>query len=339
MSGIITRFKNARAAAGRCNKKGAAPQRDPNGMNTMKSTSPTPLGQPQLSFIREGHVTFSPAQAALVLKWCRYERQRDETKAKSHILRLAEYMRRGQWLEKSQLDFARVNGSLTMVNGHHRMRAQVESGVDILWNIAIHDCASDDEVKGLYYRFDTDLRKRSASAILNGIALGEDLGLTKSGATALWKAAPTIGEGLRFKRYAQSERGMLTDEQVAICHEYAKEAAFMDTAIKAAPAFMRRKLFSTSVFSVAMVTLKYRPEIAREFWMGLCEDNGLTKGDPRKTLLTDMQTRSGSKGLLAAGMMATAKAWNAYHQGRDLKIIKITGYNVQVSGTPFAVQA
>lgn len=307
----------------------------------MTSTAPTPLGQPQLSFVREGHVKFTPAQAGLVLKWCRYERQRDENRARAHIATLAEEMQRGSWLAKSQLDFARLGTRLVLVNGHHRMRAQIQSGQDILWNIAIHDCASETELRSLYYRFDTNVRKRTASNIMDGIGFAADVGVKKETATALWGAAQLIADGMRFRRYTQNgaSRGMLTDERLSTCHEYANEAKFYEACIRAAPGHMRRKLRTVSMFALAMVTLKHDPETARAFWKGLAEDDGLNKGDPRKSLLLDMQARSGMTGLAVAQLMAGARAWNAYRAGRELKIIKVTGNAVAIDGTPYVVRA
>ena len=59
----------------------------------------------------------------------------------------------------------------------------------------------------------------------------------------------------------------------------------------------------------------------------------------RKTLLLDMQTRKGTGGLSSSNLMATAKAWNAFCAGRTLKIIKVTGHDVHLAGTPFVVTA
>lgn len=337
----LYRQHDASAAAGPCKNKGAAPQRDPHGIDTMNNTAPTPLGQPQLGFIKEGQVKFNPVQANMVLKWCRYERQRDENKARSFIALLAEDMRRGTWLEKQQLDFARVDGRIVMVNGHHRMRAQIESGQDIVWNIAIHDCASEAELRSLYYRFDTNLRKRSASNIMDGVGFAEDVGLKKETATALWSAAQLIEDGMKLRRYTMNSgaRAMLTDDRLAVCHEYAAEAKFYEGCIRVAPGHMRRKLRTVSMFALAMVTLKNEPETARNFWAGLAEDDGLNKGDARKTLLLDMQARSGMSGLAVAPLMAGARAWNAYRAGRGLKIIKVTGNPVPIDGTPYVVRA
>ena len=306
----------------------------------MKNTATTLSLQQSSAFVREGFVAFTPAHAETVLRECRYERQRDETRAKGHISTLAEYMRRGQWLEKSQLDFAQLpSGKLILVNGHHRMHAQIAAGATILWSIVIHRCADEHEVRGLYYRFDTNLRKRTSSNILSGIGFAEDTGLSKEIANALWNAAPVISDGMRFKRNGPQDTVMMTDDRIALCREYLGEAKLMGDAIKLAPVFLRRKLRTASVFGVAIVTLKHCPDTAKPFWFGLCEDDGLKKGDPRKALLADMQLRSGGSGLLIAGMMASARCWNAWCAGREISHVKVTGHAVALAGTPYTVRA
>ena len=306
----------------------------------MKTSLLSTVEQHGSAFIREGLVAFTPAMAEHVVTQCRYERQRDETRSVSHIATLAEQMTRGLWLPKTQIDFARVGSRLVLVNGHHRMRAQMMSGASILWNIVIHDCRDDDELRSLYWRFDTNLRKRSASNILTGIGFAEQTGLPKEIATALWNAAPVIGAGMRFARYQQEKRVMLPDERLTICREYVDHAAFMASAIKpVALKTIKSKLMQVSQFAVALVTLRHCPEKAKLFWVGLCEDDGLPKGDPRKALLIDMQSRGPSGSLLAAQMMAAARCWNAWHGGIQIKTVKVTGSPVRINGTPFTVSA
>ena len=324
----------------RVHEKEQGPHRSATPESTHMQVTPiTSAAQGPLHFIREGFVTFTPAQAGLVLRECRYERQRDETRAKGHIAVLMEQMRRGLWLPRTQIDFASVGGRLVLVNGHHRMRAQMESGVNIAWNIVIHPCASDEDLRSLYWRFDTHLRKRTTSNILNGIGFAAEAGLQKEVANALWRSAPVVATGMRFMRYQQGQRDTLPDERLTFCREYAEEARFMQGAMAKAIVPVRRKLCAVSQFAVAMVTLRYARERAETFWLGMCEDDGLPKGDPRKALLLDMQTRGPKGALLAAQMMAVARCWNAWHDGRQINQVRVTGHAVPLAGTPYTVQA
>ena len=305
----------------------------------MKDTAMFESTQGKLAFIREGQATFTPVQAQMVLDHCRYERQRDETKAQAHIGALAEQMRRGLWLPKTQIDFARVGGQFILVNGHHRMHAQIAAAANILWNVVIHDCADDAEVAGLYWKFDTTLRKRSDANVLKGIGFAESTGLNKTVAAALWKAAPTIANGLRFYRYQNNEKNLLPDEKQAIAEGYVPEALIAQSLIDDATPMTRMLLRSSSRFALMLVTLRHCPDRAYEFWKGVCEDDGLTKGDPRKSLLVDFQTRSGARGLQAQHMMAIARCWNAWHAGQTLKHVKVTGHAIALAGTPYTVRA
>jgi len=260
-------------------------------------------------------------------------------KAKAHIDSLAEQMRRGLWLSKTQIDFARVGSQLVLVNGHHRMHAQAAAGIDIVWSVVIHECASQEEVAQLYWKFDTTLRKRTRANIVNGIGLAGELGISSQVAASLWSCAQTIALGMRFHVHMRDGAGILPDERLMVCRDYAQEARFYQDATKKAIPPVRRKMMQASLMAVALVTLKHQPSKAQEFWVGFCEDDGLAKGDPRKTLLADIQTRHATAGLSSAQMMAAARAWSAFYHGRDLKIIKVTGCPVDIAGTPFTVRA
>ena len=304
----------------------------------MQNTSPIQLMQPQLAFIREGFVNFTPSQAALTLEWCRYERQRDETRAKAHICTLAEQMRRGLWLYKTQIDFASVNGKIILVNGHHRMHAQVSANANIVWSVVIHECATDADVAALYWKFDTTLRKRSSSNILDGIGFAANMGLSKTTARALWDAVPIIANGMKFSKYQNGHARLLMDEVQAIAEGYAAEANIAEGIINIAAPNVRTQLRTNSRLAVMLVTLRHQPERATAFWHGLCSDDGLSKGDPRKALLIDMQNRS-HKGLQIANMMACARAWSAFFSGSQMSHLKITGSAVRLAGTPYTVQS
>ena len=327
----------------RVHEKEQGPHRSATPESTHMQVTPiTSAAQGPLNFIREGFVTFTPAQAALVLRECRYDRQRDETRAQAHIAALAEQMRRGLWLPKTQIDFARVGGRMVLVNGHHRMHAQIAAANNILWNVVVHDCANDAEVAALYWKFDTTIRKRSASNILDGIGFADDIGVSRTTARALWGAVPILALGLKMYRYQSdgaSVGAMLPDERQEFARGYAPETVMADEMLRLAPPAVRKRMLVPSRFCMMLATLRHAPDTGRTFWRGLCEDDGLAKGDPRKTLLQDIQVRPNKPGLQAQHMMAIARAWNAYYEGRLTMTLKVTGNAVPVAGTPLTVRA
>jgi hypothetical protein len=306
----------------------------------MNTTRLAAVSQPAFGFLREGLVTLNPAQANMILRELPYEHQRDLTRAKSHIATLAEQMSRKLWLSKTQIDFARVGDRLILVNGHHRMAAQVQAAANILWNITFHDCADMTAVANLYWRFDTTLRKRSASNILTGLGFAEEHGLSATIASALWGAAPIIANGMRFSVYQNGTAALLIDDRQAVAQRFVPQAMQMQEFIAAANPAVRQRLRVSSRFAVALVTLHYQPTLAVPFWQGLCADDGLAKNDPRKALLNDMQVRNGKMGAAAASMMAVARSWNAFFSDERLALVRVgTSSSVKIAGTPFTVRA
>lgn len=310
----------------------------------MTVTSPVPLGQPQLSFVREGFVTFTPAQANAILRDCTYDRQRKIDKL--HVATLRELMQRGSWMPKDKLDFALLNGRLILVNGYHRMTAQAEIGRDIEWTVAIHNCRDIAAVRGLYFGFDTNVRKRSENNILQGVGFAEQHGILVKTAKSLYRAAPIIAAGMvvgsvsvRGGSTADLKVQRIVDARLEFAEQFAAEAKIIEKLMKPADKRVSQKMTSGGFFATALVTMKHQPERAHEFWGGLFLNDRLRRGDPRSTLHADMLTRDYKQGLMQQTVVVPTKAWNAFFDGRDLKIIKVQqGQQFRLMGTPYTVR-
>ena len=92
------------------------------------------------------------------------------------------------------------------------------------------------------------------------------------------------------------------------------------------------------VMAVALYTLRHQPARAHEFWHGVAGNDGLRKGDPRAALIADLLfNRTLNVGSHRQKVQQPALAWNAFCEGRDLKIIKcIDGAALTLWGTPLA---
>lgn len=283
--------------------------------------------------LRQGFVTLTPEQMALVLRLCEYEHQRKINPR--HIEVLSDLMARDQWGARSTLDFARLdNGRLVLVNGYHRAHAQVRTGKTIEWTVVIHDCETMEELGKLYYRFDTNALVRSESHILEGVEFAQENRIHRETASRLFKAIPFIAAGFSTK---VSDRDLLTtkviDRRLEMARQYAIAARAFEQCVRGTPATIKSKLFSRGCMSVALVTLRYQRSLAVDFWAGVAQNDGLRKGDPRQTLFNLLLQRTGKGNNLAPA----AIAWNAYFNERELRIIKIPeDYRCHIDGTPFA---
>lgn len=295
----------------------------------------------RVPFIQEGFVRMNPAQYNSVINNCSFPRQRDIVKLQVAIL--AKLMTSKKWLDRDKIDFALLDGRLILVNGHHRGRAQVIAGVDVLWTIIIHRCKTMDDVAILYHSFDTNTRKRTARNIVNAVGMSEEYGITKTMASSLYNAAPIIAT-----KFFEVPRGSedyhfeyhLVDRRLAVCDEYKEEAHEYGELLNfSGNKRLKRKLRTPGVVAIALVTLKHCRDQAFDFWGGLADDDGLHRGDPRKALLEDFDNRD-TKGSQTLSIIACAKAWNAHFRGDDLKEINIVlDTNTKIEGTEFKVRA
>ena len=93
--------------------------------------------------------------------------------------------------------------------------------------------------------------------------------------------------------------------------------------------------------AVAMYTYRYQPARAHEFWQGIARQDGLSRGDPRATLLIDFRNRvSNTSGKGNQNQRSVVQsitlAWNAFCEKRELAIVKcVTGATIKVWGTPY----
>lgn len=298
----------------------------------------TTLREAKEEDIKPGLNKWTPARANAIFSRYRYEFNRDERKAKQHISALARMMRDGSWRDGGTIEFARLpGGMMTLVDGHHRMLAQVEAGVDIWWTVLIHNVEDQDELRNLFWTYDTTLRKRSLNNVLAGVNAAEHMQLSKAMALTTTRAAVFIDNGMH-PTTGQFSRQYTPAEQLTLAAKWERQAQLYEQCVDAAPIAVKKKLRSAQVASVAFLSFVADDDKAWPFWMGVAQDDGLRRGDPRKTLLDWMRDThlSGTGPTHAAA--AAARAWAAWYNGNDLNIIRIGKQAVKVAGTSTVVR-
>lgn len=285
-------------------------------------------------FITEGTCALSALEMNRVLQNCGYEHQRSISER--HVLVLADLMKRGRWNPKSQIDFAVVDGRYVLINGYHRAYAQVRSGKQIVWNIALHQAKSEADLRSLYYAFDTNVRTRGSRDILRAAEFGDLTGVTGEIADALYRAVPYLAS--KFQTDPKHKNFLVAkqvDQRLAIAAEYAKAANRLAAAIDGMPGSRRPKFKSGAVVAVAVATFRYQSEAAWEFWSGVAHNDGLKRGDPRLALCNDFMTRKVNSAAREA-FAPSIIAWNAFYNEKPLQIIKVLDSFVpMIEGTPF----
>lgn len=290
--------------------------------------------EPSSGILQEGRFTVTPDIAQQVLDKFNYQNQRPVLRL--HVARLASLMESGAWLQGTQIAFAMMpDQTVHLINGQHRLHAVIQSGVTIEAQVLLVPVRDLDECHAAYYRFDTVQRARSTATIAGSSGIAERLGIRRMYVTQAITAGVLIKLGLCDTQGQLRDPILSTpDGQMAAIEPWWPYVKIYSD-IKTDTYAIQRKMLNAGSMAVALVTLKYQPERALEFWTGVGADDGLSNRDPRKTLLKDWQARGAVKNL-NAGMSVVANAWNAFYRGHDLHHIKvIPDAPVVVRGTPF----
>ena len=286
--------------------------------------------RPWESEIREGRVVITPDLAQKILQDSNYEGQRRVDQRSVNVY--AEMMRRGLWELADPISFARLHGNLTLVNGQHRLHGIVAYGREVEFRVAVNDCETPEEVRALYYRFDAVMRVRTAKQVLNAIGLAESENVSRSIASATYAAVGVIANGFQTPCNGTMRGDVAVKTRVI---DLRVEACKLQDALKAGQGEITPRIRRATTFAVALITTKYQPEKAIPFWRGVAENDGLKRTDVRHLFVRDLLSRDVSINAHDQGIMTAAIAWNAWYEGRPLKIIKVAeNHSLRIAGTP-----
>lgn len=287
---------------------------------------------------QDGIVNMAPGTAKRILEELNFPGQRgiDSRRVYGH----AHAIVKGDWMESYSLHFAALpDGRIWLVDGQHRLTAIAEQNTVVPLTIRIIEVESEKEARTFYAGFDGKGSVRTNVQILDAVGLSGELGLSTRMTRAVYEAAPLLMNNLEPLTGSENIRMNpsihLQSSRMATVVEWAKQAREYDEITKAAGKGLYEKLRKTGPCAVALYTLRHQPARARAFWKGLAENDGLRRGDPRHTLIQDLMGRDLGAGSVRQRVQQPILAWNAYCEGRDLKIIKcITGSPLIVWGTP-----
>jgi hypothetical protein len=230
---------------------------------------------------------------------------------------------------------------LILVDGHHRMCAQVISGKSIQWIVVIHPCESDDDVAKLFCTFNTKERRRSTNTVLGALNVGPKLGIKRELMKSAFVAVPIIACGFDLaNRDLLLEKSI--DRRVALALDFRREIVAWDLATKDCAWSLKKKLLGSGPLAVALVTFRYHKIKAKEFWGGVAANDGLMKLDPRHTYLRYLNGEfPSSKGSnTEQSLRYAAAAWSAWFNEERPKFFMVNaqiekGIPVRIAGTNF----
>ncbi len=285
-----------------------------------------------------GLIKMSPEMAARILADCNFEGQRAISRPR--VFDHAYAIKEGDWVDDYPIHFAVLpDGRTWLVDGQHRLTAIAEQSSVVGIVVRMVDVDSEKEARHFYAGFDKRSSTRTNVQILDAVELAKEVGLTNRMARAVFEAAPLLLNNMEpitgSVNVMQNPMMFLQQERIKTVSAYAKEAKEYAEIVKESSKEIRGKLITTGPFASALFTLRHQPEKANEFWLGVARNDGLRRGDPRGAFILDLLTRHTNQGSIRQRVQQTSIAWNAFCEGRDLKIIKcIDSAKIVFWGTP-----
>lgn len=305
---------------------------------THKSDATESVVRSMVSRAPGGVVQMPPGIADRILQELNFPNQR--TLDESRVYEAHRNIITGDWLEGHAVTLVVLpNGVMWLVDGQHRLTAISRCRAPVPVTVRIVPMDSEKDARHFYAGFDKKSSVRTTAQVLDAYDIAAQVGMSRRMTNSVFDAAPLLMnklEPLTGSASVKKNPAMFaSSNRTAIIQEWAAEGRAFEQIIGRSKTALRAKLRSTGIVAVAMYTLRYQPAKAQEFWTGLAENDGLRKNDPRATLITDLLTRGLNSGSIRQRVQQPALAWNAWCEGRDLKIIKcITDSPITLWGTP-----
>lgn len=235
---------------------------------------------------------------------------------------LADAMQRKRFTTNT-MKFALLRDGRYLINGQHTLMAVIQSNTTITLPVQDFVVDTDDDVARLYYHEDTN-RRRSFHDSVRAIEFVERLGINqtqiKQTAAALRWARSNFGADRKVYDYVTQ------DDMLEWVPMYKWEVNAIYQAISPCTKEDRNIIIKQPVLAVGLITMRYAPDKAKEFWAQVAQDDGMERYDPRKTirswLIASSIRKFASEGRVVQGTeisRAVALAWNAWCDGRTLR--------------------
>lgn len=241
-----------------------------------------------------------------------------------HVFLLAQEMESGTFIPHSSIVFADYDGKSYLIDGQHRLQAITLYGKSVRMPILRRKADSLREVQEWYSSIDQGL-KRSAGDAIRAQGLANELSLTERQAGRLSGAVrqittgfldTTAGVGSAKRARVRSRSNAFVSE---LMRKWATEAQTYFSLIQGGEQSNYYLFERASVMACALLTLRYVPDKAKEFWSGAARDDGLARHDPRKRLLVWLRDNKEKPSDIARGF---AVVWRSFLDDSEVKLIR-----------------
>jgi hypothetical protein len=275
----------------------------------------------------------TPEYARYLLDSCVYDRQR---KLKDpQIKKYSRDIINGNFAV-SEIRLIHYNGQIYMTNGQHRCEAVILANKAITVTMLHLVARTEKELHKDYIHADSGIIRTTGDK-LGASGIADILSLNLFKITKIGSATQAVINAFDYKQ--TNKRINSTDELLSALWcwaDYGK--VYLDT-ISKGDSKMQKLLLRKSIMAVGMITFRYKPALADQFWSAVALDDGLKKDTPQKKLVDYLKSTTPAGIPIKHQALRAAYCWNAFMDGREVKSLLVPKawemQPIRIEGTPF----
>ena len=286
-----------------------------------------------------GKDLITPECADEILRECRYPKQR--ALRDDRVLYLAEELVAERW-EPTVITLCPCaeTGLTYLVDGQHRLSAIPLAKKPAPLNFVLEPKRTLAEVDAAYRVMDAHA-KRTLQDRLRASDLPDKLGLNDWELRQLGMAIPPLADGFVTNHpYSMSHNPMVRHDELRmqLMREWAGDARLFFDCLRGATHGDRNRFRNGTMIAFAILTMRYQPVKAQEFWTAIALNDGLLRGTPQWYFRNQIMEQGRKNHHSAEMARRMASCWNAYMTGKTINstVVKNLAANINILGTPYS---
>lgn len=284
----------------------------------------------------------SPEQAA---EFLRYNYRKNRRLRADHVAFLAREMAAGRFIETAEIHIMYNKGEPNLVNGQHTCAAIIAHGKPVRVTLRKSTTNEDGQV-ALTYAFGHDTGKRRIfSDSVGAYDITDQTGLDKT-------MVDFVASAMRFIRmdfYSTKRKSAIgmppsPADIIQDVINWAPEAHLFLLHTQEVERVIYKTMRKQGSLSIALITFRYQPKLAAEFWRSVARPDQLHYNDPRVTcrryLTESVRSQETSGGGSQSGnklAYLVAECWNSFSRGETREFVRYAsgGRRIKIIGTPY----
>lgn len=255
----------------------------------------------------------------------------------SHVVSLTLAMENGEFPPGTALFFVQTPNRLDMIDGQHRLKAQIATDISIDYTVVTFVTSDDAAASILYTQLDIGA-KRTISDRMKALNLSAHVNIPQKLATIFASGAPYLK--YRFNSITPQQINQMTPlQRMDVIKEFEQGAVLFFECMSSADKWITKPFMKPHLVALGAYICQYAPEQGRVFWTSMANNDFKGTKDPRSqifSLVQNIETKTLAIRRSITVVQAFIHGWNAWIEGKDiekkLSIAPIPAANIKILG-------